>query len=464
MKHPTHGRAVTILATLAITLVPISVVGQQASGYAQPFMGNTPKVGGSNNMDIQSHLPLGGFFRVTDVEIEQELSRPYAYVSQTRDRAGFSIIDVSDPEAAEVIYRWTIEDVDLHLGLGGMDAKYFKTNDRYYFVQSFQFQQGGPDADLGAIVWDVTGLPDVSTITEVGRIREPDLPGGFHNMFMYKHSSGRALLVTTVRGSKANIYDMDRFIAGDENNGFIGEVPVPDAGLGPGGYHDFYLGYDPSTGQDKFYGAGSGGYHVYDITTPETPSLLFSIANVSGVTFGHTFTPTPDGKHAVTETEYQFAPLRLFDIEAGQTGQQQVISRPVGAWTADWQALSHNHEIRWPYVFVSGYEDGLQVFSMEDPENPVTLGWYYTYNGPHMQGYGGSSAPDFRGTSVMNGAFGVDVRNEDGLIVISDSATGLWVFRMDGFQGWNGNDWGMPNISSVQDWDNGPVIQARTVF
>jgi len=81
-----------------------------------------------------------------------------------------------------------------------------------------------------------------------------------------------------------------------------------------------------------------------------------------------------------------------------------------------------------------------------------------------MAGYGGSQAEDYRGTSVMNGAFGVDVRNADGLIVISDSATGFWLFRMDGFQGWNGEDWGMPNISSVQDWDNGPVQATSTVF
>jgi hypothetical protein len=27
---------------------------------------------------------------------------------------------------------------------------------------------------------------------------------------------------------------------------------------------------------------------------------------------------------------------------------------------------------------------------------------------------------------------------------------------MDGFNGWNGADWGMPNISSAQDWDNPP--------
>jgi hypothetical protein len=27
---------------------------------------------------------------------------------------------------------------------------------------------------------------------------------------------------------------------------------------------------------------------------------------------------------------------------------------------------------------------------------------------------------------------------------------------MAGFDGWNGRDHGVPNISSVQDWDNGP--------
>jgi hypothetical protein len=34
--------------------------------------------------------------------------------------------------------------------------------------------------------------------------------------------------------------------------------------------------------------------------------------------------------------------------------------------------------------------------------------------------------------------------------------TGFWAFRMEGFGGWSGEGWGMPNISSVQDWDNGP--------
>ncbi len=457
-----HIRGRLFVLTLAVLVAVPSAALAQRPGWATPDQQNGAKIGGSPNIKVQSHLPLGGFFRVTDIEMEQELSRPYVYVAQSRERAGFSIIDISDPENARVLYRWTIEDIDLHEGLGGMDAKYFKTNGRYYYVQSMQFAQGGADADLGAVVFDVTGLPDVSTVREVGRIRAPDAPGRFHNMFMYKHSSGRPLLFTTVLGSHANVYDMDRFLAGDDAYGKIGEVPVPGA-FGPGGYHDFYVAYDPATGQDKFYGAGNGGFHVYDVTTPEDPTILFSISGAPGVQRGHTFTPTPDGAFAVMETEYQYAPLRIFDLRQGQTGERRNISRPVGAWTADWEALSHNHEVRWPYVFVSGYEDGLQVFTMEDPTNPITMGWFYTYNGPHMSGYGGSQAEDYRGTSVMNGAFGIDVRNADGLIVISDSATGFWLFKMDGFQGWKGEDWGMPNISSVQDWDNGPV-KTTTVF
>ena len=140
------------------------------------------------------------------------------------------------------------------------------------------------------------------------------------------------------------------------------------------------------------------------------------------------------------------------DLKPGLDGQVKTISRPIGAWNADWQDLAHNFEIRWPYVLVSAYEDGLQVFNMMDPTNPYTVGYYYTYDGPHERGYGSGPASG----TIFNGAFGVEVRNADGMIFISDMTTGFWAFKMDGFDGWNGHQWGMPNVSSAQDWDNGP--------
>ncbi len=406
---------------------------------------------GSDNIEVLSHIPLGPRLSVSDTDIEQEMDRPYAYVGRmafgTEGDKGIDIIDLSDPTNAKRIYSWRIENQDLHLGAGGMDVKHFKWKDRYYVVQSLQFRQGGPDPDLGAVVLDVTGLPDPATVKEVARIREPDYPGGFHNIFIYKHSNGAVLLFTTVAGAFAHVYDLGRVVDGDVKNALVAKVPVPNQESERRGYHDFYVGYHEDTAEDRFYGGGTGGYYVYNITDLEQPELLVPLTGISGVRRGHTFTPTPDGRYVIAETEYQYAPLRIFDLKPGLDGEVETISRPIGAWTADWRHLVHNHEVRWPYVFVSGYLDGLQVFSLMDPTNPTTVAYYDTYTGP----------PNTAHYAVFNGAFGVDVRNEDGLIVISDMTTGFWVFRMEGFQGWNGEDWGMPNISSAQDWDKTPA-------
>jgi predicted transcriptional regulator len=37
------------------------------------------------------------------------------------------------------------------------------------------------------------------------------------------------------------------------------------------------------------------------------------------------------------------------------------------------------------------------------------------------------------------------------------------LFKLEGFSGWNGHDVGMPNISSVQDYDHGPDKMVKAV-
>ncbi|MYG69479.1 MAG: hypothetical protein F4199_05450 [Rhodothermaceae bacterium] len=406
---------------------------------------------GSDNVAVLGHIPLGPRLSVADLDMEQELSRPFVYVSRMvygdEGDKGTDIIDISDPANPKVIYRWRIEEQDLHLRTGGMDVKYFKWKDRYYVVQSLQFGAGGPNNDLGAVILDVTGLPDSSQVREVARIREPELPGGFHNIFVYAHSNGRPLLFSTVSGPSAHVYDLGHIVEGNLDMGLIARVPIPETPLGRGrarGYHDFYVGYHTETGQDRFYGGGLGGYFVYNITDLQQPELLVTLTGISGVRNGHTFTPSPDGRYVIAETEYRYAPLRIFDLKPALDGNVSNIRNPISAWTADWRNLVHNHEVRWPYVFVSGYLDGLQVFTLADPHNPATVAYYDTYLGP----------PNTDRYPVFNGAFGVDVRNADGLIVVSDMSTGFWTFRMDGFQGWHGDDWDVPNISSVQAWDH----------
>jgi hypothetical protein len=436
-----------------VTVLVLSLAGASVGSVgAQPG----PEPRGTPNIKVLSHLPLGGPTTVSDLEIEQELARPFAYVSRRED-FGFTAIDLTDPRRPKVMLTWQIQNAELHRGRA-TDSKYFKHDGRYYLVQAFQFQQGTPDEDLGAIVFDVTDLPDASKVREVGRIHYPAELVGYHNIFMYRHSDGRALLFTTTRGNHANVYDMGRFLDGDDADGLVAQLEVPETpigeALGFSGWHDFYAAYHPESGEDRFYGGGSGGYFVFDITNLEAPELRATVTGVPGVLWGHTITPSPDGRFIVTETEYQYAPLRLFDLKPALDGAVATVSQPISAWTANWKNLSHNHEIRWPYVFVSAYEDGLQIFNMRDPHDPRTVASFDTYDGPHKVG--------FCSDNVCNGAFGVDVRNADGLIVISDMATGFWAFRWEGFGGWNGNDWGVPNISSAQDWDRGPEVAPVT--
>lgn len=427
----------------------------------QPSHPPAPGERGSPNIRVMSHIPLGPAGSVADIEIEQDMDRPFAYVTRRASAIGFDVIDLSDPDHGRVIKRWRIENQELHSG-SATDGRLFEYKGRNYYVQGLQMGQGGPDSEVGAIVFDVTDLP--SRLVEVGRVRQSETRGGFHNIFMYGHSSGKPLLLAT-SGRYAKVFDMGKFIDGDEtemddvlrdeNRELIARVPVAQSeDMWSRGYHDFYVAYHPESGQDRFYGGGGSGYYVYNITDLANPELLVTITGVPGVSWGHTFTPTPDGNFAIGETEFQYQPLRIFDLRPALNGEVENIDHAVGVWHADWEALAHNHEVRWPYVFVSGYQSGMSVFNMEDPTNPYTVAYYDTFNGLHNNR---GAAMERSGSpytwNVYDGAWGVDVRNADGLIVVSDQTTGFWAFKMDGFDRWNGEDWGVPNVSSAQDWN-----------
>ncbi len=444
-------RKAFLVGIMALSLGAAAAAAQTRS--IQP----APGAQKSRNIKLIAHIPMGGPFYSNDVEFEQEASRPYVYVSG-RSHYGFKVISTKDINRVQEIFRWTIDNPELHEGRATAPA-YFKVSGRYYLVQSFQFRQGSPDADMGAVVMDVTGLPDTAKVKEVTKIRYAENPGGFHEIYSYKHSNGSALLFAQVSAPWVNVYDIGKTVTGDKTFGLAGKVPNPtsqQAGTNRG-YHDMYVGYDPVNHQDRFFGAGGGGYYVYDVTDLATPKLITSATGIAGLQNGHTFTPTPDGRYAVLESEYRYAPLRIIDLKPGYEGTVKTISRPIGAYTTRWDGLPHNHEVRWPYVFISHYEDGLRVINMMDPTNPYEVGFYDTYDGPiQLNKSAPFDAPTPGRGSEQVGADGVDVRNWDGMIAIGDLYTGLWLFKMEGFDGWNGHQWGMPNQSSVQDWDNGP--------
>ena len=197
-----------VIAALACMVAAPGALAQEAHSSGEPH--------GSGNIEVMGRFERDDGLEISysDIEIEQEPGRPFAYLARVLGPTkGLDIVSIEDPSSPRLLHEWRIEDPELHIGLGGMDTKYFKHEGRYYVIQSLQFM-GGPNADLGAVVLDVTGLPDGSTVREVGRIRAPDTPGGFHNIFAYKHSSGAPILVATTSGQHANVYDLAAFQSG----------------------------------------------------------------------------------------------------------------------------------------------------------------------------------------------------------------------------------------------------------
>ena len=104
-------------------------------------------------------------------------------------------------------------------------------------------------------------------------------------------------------------------------------------------------------------------------------------------------------------------------------------------------------EVRWPYAFMADIRGRARVLDMRIPHRSgpggllrhLQLPQPYEPGGPDRQRRVRARRPERRRPDR-------DRRH----------AQGFWAFKMDGFDGWNGHDWGMPNASSVQDWDNGP--------
>ncbi|NNE71568.1 MAG: hypothetical protein HKN29_14555 [Rhodothermales bacterium] len=255
---------------------------------------------------------------------------------------------------------------------------------------------------------------------------------GLRSLGAYRHSSGESLVLGA--GPQGAVL---------ASAGSIITIPLPEEVPDrERGAYGIYAGYDLATDTDRLYVAGAGGYFVYDITRPAASTLLTWV-NSAAVQTGVGIQASPDATQLVTTTNYASAPIRVFDIRPALDGTISQVRTAVGAWSADWRSHAERFEMRWPYVFVAARDQGFQMFNLRNAYEPYTSGWFQTA-GP-----------------AGAGALDLDVRNSDGLVAVLDSDTGLWLLRVEDFRGWDGRGWGFGNISSVQDWEQGPVNSDR---
>jgi choice-of-anchor B domain-containing protein len=81
------------------------------------------------------------------------------------------------------------------------------------------------------------------------------------------------------------------------------------------------------------------------------------------------------------------------------------------------QSMAHNGIINDNLLFISYYHDGLRVFDISNPNNPIQIWEYDTYSSTNYSGY--------------KGAWGVYPNLPSGNIIVSDMQTGLYIIELN---------------------------------
>ena len=80
------------------------------------------KRGGSEKVHRLSVVPANETpWKAANVELEQDPNRPYAYISGFVNYNAI-VYDIRNTAAPKEVFRWTIENPELHRGIGAMDG------------------------------------------------------------------------------------------------------------------------------------------------------------------------------------------------------------------------------------------------------------------------------------------------------------------------------------------------------
>lgn len=143
---------------------------------------------------------------------------------------------------------------------------------------------------------------------------------------------------------------------------------------------------------------------IVDISDKTNPTLIGLITYEGDNT--HSCYTSEDGNYLFLADELDGLPARIFDISDLQNPIE------VAQYSANLTSLVHNPYIRGDFAFISHNTEGLRVVDIADPELPVEVGFYDTWDGA-SGGFNGlwSACPFFPSGKIIG------ANRHDGLYV-----------------------------------------------
>ncbi len=182
-------------------------------------------------------------------------------------------------------------------------------------------------------------------------------------------------------------------------------VPLGDWGQGIVGHvHDAYV-------RDNigYLNCGGDGFYIVDFKDMSNPTILGSLTTYPQQGYNHSGWLSNDGAYYYMADETNNKDIKVLDVS--EFFNIRVVETINSGNTV--RHIPHNQLVRGNYMYSSYYHDGIQVFDITDPAQPVRYAYYDTYPTEVTTGY--------------FGAWGVYPFLPSGNILVSDMQSGLYV-------------------------------------
>ncbi len=304
-------------------------------------------------------------------------------------------VEVTDPDSIRFI--------------ASFEGRTLNTTWRDYSTWS-HYAFGVSDGGGGSLqIWDLQYLPD-----SVVKIFDHDSLGhSTHNIQMWRSD----LYMIDNKGSNpgGGSYRWPvRVVSVKDpyNPKTVGGLFDTDYNLG----HDVYIWHDTAYLSVYFSGT-KNGLHVYDFRSPANPQLLGSLQNYPEAGINHASWGSWDRQTLVMADETHGSGVKMVDISDLSNMQTLSVFRTFPG------AIAHNPFIVDTLAIISYYHDGVQVWSIKDPTNPVHVGYFDTDttigSGSNYGGY--------------EGCWGVYPFFPSGTLIATDRDNGFFTLTLDGW-------------------------------
>ena len=149
------------------------------------------------------------------------------------------------------------------------------------------------------------------------------------------------------------------------------------------GVHDIFVRNDTA-----YINAGMNGLYIVDFTIPTAPVQLDLLSTYADQGYNHSGWLNDDGTVYAFADETKDMKIKICDV----SDPTNIIVHPnlIGSDVHPDSSMAHNLIFRDSLLYVSYYHDGLQVFDLANPKQPVKVASYDTYSPGDHYSYRGA--------------------------------------------------------------------------